>query len=269
MEYSYSRLDTFHTCRRLFYYQYIKGIRSADNLYSFLGTIVHNITEELIQGEVDNATAVEDFLQGVNDVDLMGFEWVSENMRDKYRDCIRHFFETFDPSPYKGAEIEREFRFDLCDVTFHGFIDCIVETENEIIIEDFKSSSLYRGKDLQDHARQLYIYAESIREYAQSVGKPIVLRFNFLKYATNAKGKLVERNALTGDNFGVGYKEVAYDDSCHDSLVEWVSSTLKDISELDVEKSYKWSRRANFDNDFFCRELCSHYDRCMGRCYGK
>lgn len=92
MEYSYSRLDTFHTCRRLFYYQYIEGVRSGDNLYSFLGTIAHGLTERLIKGEIDNATAVEDFLEGVEDTEFMGFEWVSENTRDKYRDCVKHFF---------------------------------------------------------------------------------------------------------------------------------------------------------------------------------
>lgn len=125
---------------------------------------------------------------------------------------------------------------------------------------------MYRGKDLEAHSRQLHIYAESIRGYAQSVGKPIVLRFNFLKYATNAKGKLVERTVLTDGNFSCGYKEIPYNDLCHEELLRWVSDTLENIDSLDPERDYRWARRANFENDFFCKNLCSFYDRCIGRC---
>ena len=46
--YSFSKLDTFNNCKRAYYYTYICGERGGDNIYSFLGTITHELIEKVI-----------------------------------------------------------------------------------------------------------------------------------------------------------------------------------------------------------------------------
>ena len=262
---SYSRLDTFHTCPRSFYYTYVEGNRGGDNIYSFIGTIAHEIVEKLVKGEMDIINAVEHFNSAIDDADMLGFEWLSEKTKSKYIFDITHFIENFDSTAYSNAHIEDHFEVSISGYPFHGYIDCWMEDESFIYIEDFKTSSKYSKKDLISHAKQLAIYAAALKEYADSVGKQIKLRFNMLKYVKVGK-KLVERIDLKlGDDFSTGYVEVEYTDELQSNLEAWVSETMGQIESLDPNVYYRWKKNYNPMQDFFCINLCSHRERCMGR----
>lgn len=262
---SYSRLDTFHNCPRSFYYTYIQGNRGGDNIYSFIGTIAHEIVEKLVKREIDISEAKQIFADAIDDADMLGFEWLSDRVREKYVFDINHFIDHFNPDLYKDAHIEEYFEVNIEGYTFRGYIDCWMEDDEFIYIEDFKTSSKYSKADLIDHRRQLAIYAAALRTYAIASNKKIKLRFNMLKYVKIGK-KLVERIELGDEtNFSVGYVDVEYNDELHDDLASWVEGTMGEIESLDPKVYYRWKKNYDPTKDFFCNNLCSHKDRCMGR----
>lgn len=262
---SYSRLDTFHNCPRSFYYTYIQGIRGGDNIYSFIGTAAHEIVEKLVKREIEIPQAKDQFMAAIDDADIMGFEWLSDKTKDKYIYDIQHYLDHFDIANYVNAHIEDHFEITIAGYPFQGFIDCWFEDDENIYIEDFKTSSKYSKKDLIAHAKQLAIYAAALKEYADKTGKKIKLRFNMLKYAKVGK-RLVERIDLTIDQqFVTGYVDVEYTDELKDGLELWVKDTMGQIEALDPNVYYRWKKNYNPTQDFFCLNLCSHKERCMGR----
>lgn len=262
---SYSRLDTFHNCPRSFYYTYIEGIRGGDNIYSFIGTAAHEIVEQLVKGKIEIPQAKEQFLDAIDDADMLGFEWLSEKTKSKYIYDIQHYLDHFDIADYPLAHIEDHFEIEIAGYSFQGYIDCWMEDDKFIYIEDFKTSSKYSKKDLIAHAKQLAIYAAALKEYADKTGKQIKLRFNMLKYARVGK-KLVERIDLTlNQDFTIGYVDVEYTDELQADLEEWVRDTMSQVEALDPSIYYRWKKNYNPTQDFFCMNLCSHRERCMGR----
>ena len=61
MIYSFSRLESFKGCQYGFYLTYIKKYESEDNIYSFLGSEVHELLEAMQAGKLDNDSALDMF----------------------------------------------------------------------------------------------------------------------------------------------------------------------------------------------------------------
>jgi len=262
---SYSRLDTFHTCPRAFWYAYVDGDRGGDNVYSYMGTIVHEVVEGLVSGTVNRDDAKQRFLDALDDVEVLGFEWASDKSKDGYREDILHFIEHFDPSYYTSEpHIEETFDVTIGGYPFHGFIDCWFETADTIIIEDFKTSSKYSKSDLEAHSMQLAVYAKALEQTAKEKNKKIVLRFNMLKYYTDGK-KIVERCGcdVIGDP-EPGFVYVDYNEALSGRLEQWVIETMHKIESIDPSLYYRWPKSKSPMKDFFCKKICSHYPRCSG-----
>ena len=91
--YSYSRLENYHNCPYSYYITYIEKNRSEDNIYSFLGSVVQEIIEKLQQREIDNDKAIETFENAVTEADMLGYEWMSDSVKNKYIAAIKHYLE--------------------------------------------------------------------------------------------------------------------------------------------------------------------------------
>ena len=50
--YSFSKLNSFHTCKYGYYQRYILGLKGEGNCYSSYGTLVHSIMERYAKGEL-------------------------------------------------------------------------------------------------------------------------------------------------------------------------------------------------------------------------
>ena len=101
--YSYSRLENFHNCPYSYYITYIEGNRSEHNIYSFLGSVVHELLEELQQKLINNEDAIEKFENAITEADMLGYEWMSESVRDKYIAAIKHYLQHYKPIDYFGG----------------------------------------------------------------------------------------------------------------------------------------------------------------------
>lgn len=258
---SYSRLDTFCTCPRAFWYAYIDGDRGGDNIYSYIGSQVHEIVECMVKGEIDKDEAKERFLDAMSDADVLGYAWMSDKVREKYTDDILHYLESFSMDPYRDPHIEEHFVVDIGGYPVQGYIDCWFEQENGIVIEDFKTSSKYSKADLESHSMQLAVYAMALERSEKYNGKPIFLRFNMLKYAKVGR-KLVERCELSTPCASPGFVDVVYNDALKQRLTDWVTDTMHTIESLDPELYYRWPKGKTPSRDFFCRNICSHFERC-------
>ena len=89
--YSYSRLESYHNCPFAYYITYVEGNRSEHNIYSFMGSVTHGILEELQQKLIDNNTARDKFESAVIEADMLGYEWMSDDVKNKYIAAIKHY----------------------------------------------------------------------------------------------------------------------------------------------------------------------------------
>jgi len=211
IKYSYSRLDSFHNCKRSYYYTYGLGERGGENIYSFLGTVCHELTQGIIEEKETNESAVKKFKQALEDTEMLGLEWISDKVKTNYDECITHFLENFLPTKADDIKIEEYFEVEIEGAIVRGYIDLCYILNGELHIIDLKTSSKFAKKDMVKKQRQLSLYAYALQDKYPNM--KIKLYFNMLKYAFQGK-KLVERNNLSiFEDYVEGMVEVIYNEA--------------------------------------------------------
>jgi len=115
----------------------------------------------------------------------------------KYNENLRHFFQNHVVYKQKLA-LEVPIVIDIDNNVFVGYADAVFRDEEGCFhIIDFKSSSIYSGKTLEEHSGQLTLYALGLHQKGVPLDK-IKIAFNFLKYCTitypQKNGKIKETN---------------------------------------------------------------------------
>jgi hypothetical protein len=260
-KYSFSRLDTFHNCKRSYYYNYILNQRGGDNIYSFCGTVVHELTQAMIQKQITNEEAVEKFIEAIDDAEMLDLPWISENVKNNYVNCISHFLEKYIPVENNTIRIEEGFEIDINGIILRGFIDLYYRIENKIYIIDLKTSTKFSKKDLPKKSRQLILYAIALSEKYPEY--EIHLQFNMLKYVL-MNGKLIERNKLgIFDEFPDGIVEVDFNEESIQEVKDYINETVNEIKKINKDDKWSWVKGYDPTKDFFCKNLCSHRERCL------
>ena len=165
--YSISRLDTINRCLYEAYRTYILGERGENNVYAMLGGKVHDVLENIVNGkatEADLQPAVDEELE---DIDLLGLSFPKDRngedtIRQGWINNMKHFCATY-KSPINNGNLHTEELF-IYETPkgniLQGYIDLYKENKDgSISIYDYKTSSLYKGADLDEHGRQLVLYA--------------------------------------------------------------------------------------------------------------
>ena len=220
---SWSKLSTFVSDPYSFYLKYLKNIpEERRNAYAFLGDIVHNGLEKFYTEEgYDRQQMIDDFLSGIDtqqssDVKFMKDEDKNKNIAKKYEDCILHFLHNYQKASPK-SKLEQFVGMPFGDYYIQGYIDHIYplrvqETtldeisvdKTYVVIEDFKTSTAYSGKKIEENAGQLKLYAIMLSNNFKIPLSSIKIGWNFLKYVkvefTQINGKVkdsvIERNIL-------------------------------------------------------------------------
>lgn len=261
-KYSFSRLDTFHNCKRLYYYNYVIKERSGDNIYSFLGSIAHELTQAIIQEQETNESALQKFIEAVDDAEMLGLEWISENVKNNYVSCISHFFENYNPIRNDTIRIEDYFEIDIKGTIVRGYIDLWYRIDDAIYIIDLKTSSKFSKKELPKKSRQLLLYAIALGEKYPDY--KIVLQFNMMKYALNKRGTLIERNKFDlFDEFKDAIVEVSVTEESINEVNQYVSDTINEINQINKENRESWTMDNDPEKDFFCKNLCTYREKCL------
>ena len=237
---SYSRINTFLVSPFEYALKYVDGIKAKedrqDSIYTSLGSAAHQCLEDYYTGKIQFNEMQEQFEDSwvtCFDVAQLKFDRSdaekNQSIAKKYKLNMQYFFKNHTTYQYKVL-IEKPITVDVDGNIFVGYIDGLYKDDDgDITIIDFKSSSMYSGKALEEHSQQLKLYALGIH---QSTGIPLSKIhgcFNFLKYVTieytQANGKTKTKNAERKDlgeslqaNLKVWIKKLGYEDQMDEFL---------------------------------------------------
>lgn len=260
--FSYSKLETFVGCPRNYYWTYIKGQRGGESIYSYLGSIAHDLVEAMDKGEISNDDAVSRFKEEVDNADMLGLTWITPNSKINYVECVLHYLQLHEPSNEPNQRIEDVFAVGIGEIVIWGFIDRWSRDGDTICITDYKTSSKFSAAELEHKKMQLFIYAEALSRYYP--GHTIKIRYDMLKYAKVGR-TLKPRNEIPlNKEYSEGYVELEYTEESRQELYQFVNSTMAKINAKDPANMVMWEMARNPDKDFFCRTLCTHCEKCQG-----
>lgn len=163
--YSISRLDCINRCIYEAYRTYVLDERGDKNIYTVLGSTIHECLENIVAGNATEADLLPAMEKDLENVGLFGLEFPKDQ---KGEDSIRinwikdmtHFCKTYKSPKKKKLKAEEEIHY----VTpkgyeLVGYIDLIWEHDKKVVdIYDYKTSAMYTKDGMKEHGRQLVLY---------------------------------------------------------------------------------------------------------------
>lgn len=194
--YSYSKLDSFHSCKYNWYQSYILHERSKDNIYSALGSVIHDSLENIYHNKETLQEAKNNFNRTVRECEGKGIKFPENPPTTKinYIKNMNHFFENYKIMDtkmiteqfvllkiprFESAKEDKDF------IWIQMYIDSIIPVfKNEefvsVIVNDWKTSSKFDKEKLKKASKQLMVYKIGVE---QSTGVEVSsLGWTMLKY---------------------------------------------------------------------------------------
>ena len=240
MTFSYSRLNSYHSCPYRWKLHYLDGYKPGAQFYSSFGSLMHSILEKYYRGKLRRSEMSSEFLIRFSD-EVKGLR-PSAKVVESYISAALKYFQSFEELDLKILGVEQQVFFEVNGIRMTGIIDLIGEKDGNIIIVDHKSHELkqrsgrakptIKDKELDEYLKQLYLYSTAIKD---QYGKfPSELWFNCYRQ-------------------GVIVKE-PFDGNKYNKAVQWATETYEKICEdEDFEANYDY---------FYCRWICDHNFRC-------
>lgn len=189
---SWSRMNTYMTSKFEYLLKYILKSKEdrCDSCYTTLGTICHDTLDKFYEGEIKYNDMIDNYNDGfttaITIADLKfnrSDEEKNKSIGEKYNENLIHFFKNHTVYKYKLL-VEKPIVININGNVFIGYIDALYKDDDGCYhIIDFKSSSIYTGKTLEENSGQLTIYAIGLNQMGIPLDK-IKAEFNFLKYCT-------------------------------------------------------------------------------------
>lgn len=214
---SFSKFDSYRTSKYEWMLKYIKHLpenNEKQSAYASLGGAVHDVLEGLYDGTIK----YEDMIDQFDDIWTTNIEIAqlvfdrndsakNENIKNKYYADLMHFFKNYNKLPYKMQNEQFVAIKITDDIVFQGYIDAVYKNEDDIYtVIDYKTSTQYSGKAIEEHAAQLVLYSEALRQLGIPKDK-IKCGWCFLKYVSvdceQVNGKIKTR---TIERFEIGKK---------------------------------------------------------------
>lgn len=249
MTWSYSRINSYAQCPKMFYMSYIDKAESVDSAFAQWGSLCHSLLDDYAKG------ALLEFELG-DEYDKRYPEYMTErfppnkwsDLDAKYYDTGKEFFDDFDgfPENWEIISSEQEILLDIDGIRVRGYIDLIVRDKDDgrIIVVDHKSKSKFKNEEeLEHYGYQLYFYAMWVKEHFGEWPKELI--FNMFR---------------VGDR-----KHIHFTESGVQKAVEWLKTNVTKIYEDEdfedkVVLSFRKSNQEipeDYRPDFFCQHLCS------------
>ena len=189
---SWSKVNTYMTSKFEYLLKYILKSQEdrCDSCYTTLGTICHDTLEKFYEGKIKYEDMIDDYNDGfttaITIADLKfnrSDEDKNKSIGEKYNENLVHFFNNH--TVYKNKLlVEKPIIFVIGGNVFVGYIDGLYKDDEEFVYPlDFKTSSIYTGKTLEENSGQLIGYAIGLNQLGIPLEK-IKPHFNFLKYCT-------------------------------------------------------------------------------------
>ena len=247
--YSWSRVNTYMTSKYEYFLKYIKHEPEdrQDCGYTSLGSIAHDTLDAFYDGDISYEDMISQFEDGwLTAIDIAGLkldrndEEHDASIKAKYKEDLQIFFKNHTKYEHKLL-IEKPVIAQVGGSVFVGYIDALFKDDDGCYnIVDFKTSSMYRGKTLEEHSGQLTIYGLGLVQAGIPLDK-VKICFNFLKYCNvqyhqkngAVKERQVERYKL-GDSLKTNVKMWLKAGGYSDYEIEDYLKLLIDTNSLDV-----------------------------------
>lgn len=249
MTWSYSRINSYYQCPKMFYMSYIDKAESIDSAFAQWGSLCHSILDDYAKGNLLEFELGDTYEVRYPEYMTERFppnKWTDLNA--KYYDNGKEFFDDFEgfPEHWEIIASEQEIRIDIGGIRVRGFIDLIIRDKRDgrIIIVDHKSKAKFKNEqELEHYGYQLYFYAIWVYENFGEWPKELI--FNMFRIRDE--------------------KHIAFTEDGLQKAIGWLKENVNNIFEdedfLDkVELEYQEKGEPipeNLQADFFCRHLCS------------
>lgn len=241
MTFSFSRLNTYINCPKEWYMKYIEELDEKDNVYCQFGLLCHKLFEQYEKGEIPKDKVLKEYHKRFYNVvtDTEDEPTVARLFDSGYTYFKNYLFDLPLIPNGKILGIEQKCEFNVCEFSFVGYIDLLIEDDQKnIIIIDHKSADSPVGKKgnvlknkqekFIELKRQLYLYSKYIYE---TYGKfPSHLAWNHFK---------------SGD-----WNIIPFDYGEYMETLDWARQTIKDILN---DQTFQET-----PNYIYCSKLCSY-----------
>ena len=179
-----TQITTYQACPRKWYYEYVERLEVPEKFALVRGTVVHSVCEEFFhwkpapgwsfeeldehmtqiahsllkdfwaEQEVEKKFGNDRFEETKSIIDrfLQLRRWKMGPLYDKYHDASKAWY--FSKPKFRELHVIDE------DLGVQGYIDAVIENEpGDIVLVDYKTSSLFKHTISEEHETQLYIYA--------------------------------------------------------------------------------------------------------------
>jgi CRISPR/Cas system-associated exonuclease Cas4 (RecB family) len=237
INFSYSNLSSFHTCKYGWYLTYIEKKDRGNNWFGNFGSFCHNILEKYFRYELDSFELSKYFSDNYDKEVTIPCPSYPANMENNYKMAMLDFFDgfSFDRTKYNVIILE-----DFIQASFNGTNLVVkpdlvlenIETKQKILL-DYKTSKWSKNKE-EEYRKQMEMYAFFLWKE-----KEIEINKIFIWFLRNKK-----------------FVEINFSPFVEDTLL-WITKTLKEIEE---EKD--WLPNNTNKNKFFCFNLCGMAEYC-------
>lgn len=165
--YSFSRLGTFNNCQYEYYNTYVLKNRGIDNCYTLMGSCVHDSLEAIYGGEAESDSLKSNYTDKLVELDVLGINFPNEKIKQSWLADMNHFVNNFNKIDSK-MRLEELIVFQVNDeIYMQGYVDAILPSEKGkpyVNVYDWKTSSKFAGKKLQEAGRQLLMYKVGLEQ---------------------------------------------------------------------------------------------------------
>lgn len=191
---SWSKLNRAKSDPYGYFLNYIKHIpedHPDQSIYSYAGSLVHDLIESFYKGETTKEQMLEVYNDKVIDFELEGYKFdrddeeKNESIGNKYHTCNRHFIKHFTKINGKDIKLEDFVTAKIGNFLIQGYIDCshveTIDGVDNLILTDWKTSSIYTGEKVKKEAGQLLLYAIGAIQQGWDI-EDVSARWAFTKY---------------------------------------------------------------------------------------
>jgi RecB family exonuclease len=159
--YSFSRITSWKTCKYGWFLNYEKKNRGEDNFFNTFGTLGHDVLEKVDRKKITPAQAFQEW-ESRYDKEVVG---ITHKWMNNWKSDADRFFQDFKGWKTEAVWIEEHVFVERPNYTFQGFVDRMGRTKSgDLIMTDYKCAKPYTGATLKEKARQMYLYAQAVKE---------------------------------------------------------------------------------------------------------
>lgn len=191
--YSWSRVNKYRTSPYEYFLSYVANPRPKpdreDSIYGSSGGFCHDILERYYKKEIEYNDMINEFEDAITTLEVADLKFdrsneeKNNNIKQKYFENLRHFFNNHISIKTK-VDLERFVTIKVGKYYLQGYIDLTKrDADGNFVIQDWKTSSIYKGDKAIKEAGQLILYSEALRQLGVPLEK-IKICWDFLKYAS-------------------------------------------------------------------------------------